>query len=275
MRQTTMAKPADVTRTWYVVDGNGQTLGRLASTCAHVLKGKHKPTYTPNVDCGDYVIVINADKVEMTGNKLNTEKYYNHSGYFGGMRVRTAKEMKEKYPVEWVERAIKGMLPHTKLGDVQRGHVFVYAGSEHPHAAQKPVELNMKKSNTVQYHGVGRRKKSVARVFLRPGTGNIVVNGKTLEEYLPLETLRMVVKSPLEITNTVDQFDVIINVQGGGYTGQSGAMRHGITRALMEASEDYRPVLKAAGFVTRDPRAKERKKYGLKAARRAPQFSKR
>ena len=108
----------------------------------------------------------------------------------------------------------------------------------------------MKKSNTVQYHGVGRRKKSVARVFLRPGTGNIVVNGKTLEEYLPLETLRMVVKSPLEITNTVDQFDVIINVQGGGYTGQSGAMRHGITRALMEASEDYRPVLKAAGFVT-------------------------
>ncbi len=105
--------------------------------------------------------------------------------------------------------------------------------------------------------------------------GNIVVNGKTLEEYLPLETLRMVVKSPLEITNTADQFDVIINVQGGGYTGQSGAMRHGITRALMEASEDYRPVLKAAGFVTRDPRAKERKKYGLKAARRAPQFSKR
>ena len=94
----------------------------------------------------------------------------------------------------------------------------------------------MKKSNTVQYHGVGRRKKSVARVFLRPGTGNIVVNGKTLEEYLPLETLRMVVKSPLEITNTADQFDVIINVQGGGYTGQSGAMRHGITRALMEAS---------------------------------------
>ena len=144
MRQTTMAKPADVTRTWYVVDGNGQTLGRLASTCAHVLKGKHKPTYTPNVDCGDYVMVINADKVEMTGNKLNTEKYYNHSGYFGGMRVRTAKEMKEKYPVEWVERAIKGMLPHTKLGDVQRGHVFVYAGSEHPHAAQKPVELKVR-----------------------------------------------------------------------------------------------------------------------------------
>ena len=133
----------------------------------------------------------------------------------------------------------------------------------------------MANTNIVQYHGVGRRKKSIARVFLRPGTGNIEVNGKTLEEYLPLETLRKVVKSPLELTNTLDQFDIVINVHGGGYTGQAGAMRHGVTRALMEASDDYRPVLKAAGFVTRDPRAKERKKYGLKAARRAPQFSKR
>ncbi|MBP3851001.1 MAG: 30S ribosomal protein S9 [Erysipelotrichaceae bacterium] len=132
-----------------------------------------------------------------------------------------------------------------------------------------------KKSNTVQYHGVGRRKRSVARVFLRPGTGNIKVNGKTLEDYLPYETLRMVVRAPFEVTDTVDQFDVLINVHGGGFTGQSGAMRHGITRALMEASDDYRPALKAAGFVTRDPRAKERKKYGLKKARRAPQFSKR
>ena len=123
-----------------------------------------------------------------------------------------------------------------------------------------------KKSNTVQYHGVGRRKRSVARVFLRPGTGNIKVNGKTLEDYLPYETLRMVVRAPFEVTDTVDQFDVLINVHGGGFTGQSCAMRHGITRAL---------ALKAAGFVTRDPRAKERKKYGLKKARRAPQFSKR
>ena len=138
------AENARENRKWYVIDAENLVLGRLSVAVATVLKGKHKPTYTPNVDCGDYVIVINADKVEMTGNKLNTEKYYNHSGYFGGMRVRTAKEMKEKYPVEWVERAIKGMLPHTKLGDVQRGHVFVYAGSEHPHAAQKPVELKVR-----------------------------------------------------------------------------------------------------------------------------------
>ncbi|WP_019893533.1 30S ribosomal protein S9 [Allobaculum stercoricanis] len=133
-----------------------------------------------------------------------------------------------------------------------------------------------KKNNIVQYLGTGRRKKAVARVFLRAnGTGNIVVNGKELKEYMPSEVLQMVVRAPLELTNTLDQFDVLVNVQGGGFTGQAGAIRHGITRALMEASEDYRPALKAAGFVTRDPRAKERKKYGLKKARRAPQFSKR
>ena len=131
------------------------------------------------------------------------------------------------------------------------------------------------KKTNVTYQGTGRRKTSVARVYLTPGKGNIVVNGTTLEEYLPLETLRMIVRSPLELTETLGQFDVNINVYGGGYAGQAGAMRHGVTRALMEASADYRPALKAAGFVTRDPRAKERKKYGLKGARRAPQFSKR
>lgn len=144
MRQTTFIKPAEVQRTWYFVDGAGKTLGRLATEVAIVLRGKHKPTYTPNVDCGDFVIIINADKMEMTGNKLNSENYYNHSGYTGGMRVRTARVMKDKYPVEWVERAVHGMLPHTKLGDVMRKHLFVYSGSEHPHAAQKPIELVLK-----------------------------------------------------------------------------------------------------------------------------------
>lgn len=135
--------------------------------------------------------------------------------------------------------------------------------------------MTTKKNTTVQYLGTGRRKKSVARVFLRPGSGNVSINGKSLDEYLPLETLRMVVKSPLVLTETADQFDVLINVQGGGYNGQAGAMRHGIARALLNVSSDYRAVLKAAGFLTRDPRAKERKKYGLKGARRAPQYSKR
>ena len=133
----------------------------------------------------------------------------------------------------------------------------------------------MASKKSVTYMGTGRRKKSVARVFMTPGTGVITVNGRTLEDYLPQATLRMEVNAPLVLTETKGQFDIKINVYGGGYTGQAGAMRHGISRALLEASADYRPVLKKAGFLTRDSRMKERKKYGLKGARRAPQFSKR
>ena len=132
-----------------------------------------------------------------------------------------------------------------------------------------------KKKSNVNYLGTGRRKSSVARVYMTPGTGKITVGEKTLEEYLPQELLRMVVKSPLALTGTEGQYDVFINVYGGGFTGQAYAMRHGISRALLEVGEDFRPVLKTAGFLTRDARSKERKKYGLKGARRAPQYSKR
>ena len=127
----------------------------------------------------------------------------------------------------------------------------------------------------VQYRGTGRRKSSVARVILTPGAGNIIINGRDVKEYLPSDVLVMIVNQPLELTGTTGKFDVIVNVFGGGYTGQAGAIRHGISRALVEASEENKAALKAAGFLTRDSRAKERKKYGLKAARRAPQFSKR
>lgn len=127
----------------------------------------------------------------------------------------------------------------------------------------------------VQYRGTGRRKSSVARVILTPGAGKIVINGREAKDYLPSEVLLMVVNQPLELTGTTGKFDVSVNVYGGGYTGQAGAIRHGISRALLQAGDDYRSVLKAAGFLTRDARVKERKKYGLKAARRAPQFSKR
>ena len=132
-----------------------------------------------------------------------------------------------------------------------------------------------KKKTNVNYLGTGRRKSSVARVYMTPGTGKIMVGEKTLEEYLPQEILRMVVKSPLVETGMEDQYDIYINVYGGGLTGQAGAMRHGISRALLEIGEDFRPVLKKAGFLTRDSRAKERKKYGLRGARRRPQYSKR
>ena len=126
-----------------------------------------------------------------------------------------------------------------------------------------------------KYYGTGRRKSSVARVYLVPGTGKITINKRDIDEYLGLETLKVVVRQPLVATETVDKFDVLVNVKGGGYTGQAGAIRHGIARALLQVDAEYRPTLKAAGYLTRDPRMKERKKYGLKAARRAPQFSKR
>ena len=126
-----------------------------------------------------------------------------------------------------------------------------------------------------RYHGTGRRKKSIARVYLTPGKGNIVINKRNIDEYFGLETLKVIVRQPLVATETADKFDVLVNVKGGGYTGQAGAIRHGIARALLTVDADYRPTLKKAGYLTRDPRMKERKKYGLKAARRAPQFSKR
>ena len=129
-------------------------------------------------------------------------------------------------------------------------------------------------ANTKNY-GTGRRKSSVARVYLVPGTGKITINKRDIDEYFGLDTLKVIVRQPLIATETTDKFDVLVNVKGGGYTGQAGAIRHGISRALLTVDEDYRPVLKKAGFLTRDPRMKERKKYGLKAARRAPQFSKR
>ena len=125
------------------------------------------------------------------------------------------------------------------------------------------------------FYGTGRRKHSIARVYLVPGTGNITINKRTIDEYFGLETLKLIVRQPLVATETLDKFDVMVNVHGGGYTGQAGAIRHGISRALLQADADFRPTLKAAGFLTRDPRMKERKKPGLKAARRAPQFSKR
>ena len=144
MKDTYMQKKEDVVRNWYVIDATDVNLGRLATKAAHILRGKHKATFTPHVDCGDNVIIINADKVNLTGNKLQDKIYYNHSGYTGGLRERTAKEMKEKCPVEMVERAIKGMLPKGRLGRQMFKKLFVYAGNEHPHVAQKPVEMKVK-----------------------------------------------------------------------------------------------------------------------------------
>ena len=143
MKNTFMQKSETVERKWYVIDATDLPLGRVATKAAHVLRGKHKVTFTPHIDCGDYVIITNASKVKLTGNKLNDKMYYNHSGYPGGLRERNAKEMIEKYPVEMVERAVKGMLPNGRLGRQMYKKLFVYAGEEHNQQAQKPEKMSI------------------------------------------------------------------------------------------------------------------------------------
>ena len=139
MKNSFMQKKETVKRDWYVIDATDVSLGRLATRVADVLRGKHK-----HIDCGDYVIVVNASKVNLTGNKLEDKVYYDHSGYTGGLRERTAKEMRENYPTEMIERAVRGMIPHTRLGREVIKKLFVYEGSEHPHMAKKPVEMKVK-----------------------------------------------------------------------------------------------------------------------------------
>ena len=140
---TFMANAANIERKWYVIDAKGKPLGRVAAKAAVMLRGKHKATFTPHVDCGDNIIIINAKEVTLTGNKLNQKMYYNHSGYTGGLRKRTAKEMLENYPVEMVERAVKGMLPKGRLGRAMYKKLFVYEGPEHKQVAQKPETIEI------------------------------------------------------------------------------------------------------------------------------------
>lgn len=141
--KTFMEKKETVNRKWYVIDAENLPLGRVATKAANILRGKHKVTFTPHIDCGDYVIIVNADKIKLTGNKLEQKMYYNHSGFPGGLRERNAKVMIEKYPVEMVERAVRGMLPHNRLGRATAKKLFVYAGADHKHSAQKPESITI------------------------------------------------------------------------------------------------------------------------------------
>lgn len=141
--KTYSAKPLEVERKWYLIDAEGKTLGRLASLVANVLRGKHKPQYTPHIDTGDFVIIINAEKIQVTGKKETDKKYYRHTGYPGGLKVTSFKELMEKDPTKAIEKAVKGMLPHNTLGQDQFNKLKVYAGSEHPHEAQKPIVFEM------------------------------------------------------------------------------------------------------------------------------------
>ena len=277
MQKTFNLKPGEVTRRWYLVDAEGKTLGRLATQIADTLRGKGKPEYTPHVDSGDFVVVVNAEKIHVTGNKLDQKMYHRHSGYPGGLRSRTLREQLERRPTEVIRKAVKGMLPKNKLASAQIGKLKIYAGPDHPHEAQGPQPLggSCQVSQIAQYRGTGKRKTSVARVILRPGDGTTWFNGRTLDDYFPRLTDRVKVIAPLKAAGLDGTYDLRVRVHGGGPTGQAEACRHGIARALVEADPELRSVLKKEGFLARDARIVERKKAGLHKARKAPQFSKR
>ena len=273
--RTESYKRTDIEESWVLLDARGKTLGRFATEVANILSGKNKPEYTPNADMGDYVIVVNANDINVTGKKLDQKLYYRHSGYPGGIKSKPLRDVIENTASDAIKSAVKGMLPKSKLGRQMFTKLKVYNDDQHPHAAQKPVLIELQESKLEQIITVGRRKTSTARVFLQKGTGEITVNKKKLDAYFGREVAQMVVKQPLVSTDLSNGVDITATVKGGGSFGQAGAIRLGIARALVEYDETLKPVLKKEGFLTRDSRKVERKKVGLRKARKRPQYSKR
>ena len=281
--KTFSAKPADIEKSWIVIDAEGVVLGRLASIIAMRLRGKHKPSFTPHMDMGDNVIVINADKVQLTGNKRNKPNYW-HTGHPGGIKSRTTGEILEgKYPERVVMQAVKRMLPGNRLsahaddqsarlcrrrasprGPEPRGagrqehELQEYAGgllmaeeikslegleavagdvTAAPEAIETPREPE--RDALGRSYATGKRKDAVARVWIKPGSGKVVVNGKPINEYFARPVLQMILKQPFTVSGTEDQFDVMATVKGGGLSGQAGAVKHGVSKAL----QLYDPVL--------------------------------
>ena len=314
---TYSAKPAEVEKKWVMIDASGLVVGRLASIVALRLRGKHKPTFTPHVDDGDNVIIINAAKIVLTGKKRENKVYYHHTGYIGGIKERTARSILDgKFPERVVEKAIERMLPRGPLGRAParqssrlsrpgssargansgntrcRGHepqeqeerVTMAEGTMQsldqlstlkPAAAPEAPKYVQKLDKQGRAYATGKRKDAVARVWVKPGSGKIEINTRAIEVYFARPVLRMLIQQPLVATNRNGQYDVICTVSGGGLSGQAGAVRHGLSKALMAYEPDLRGALKKGGFLTRDSRVVERKKYGKAKARRSFQFSKR
>ena len=275
--KTIAANKSTVNKLWVLVDAEGQTLGRLASKVAILLRGKHKPNFTPHVDCGDNVVIINASKVNLTGNKWEDKTYIRYTGYPGGQRSLSANQLFKKNPSTIIEKSVKGMLPKNKLGSELFRNLYVYNDSNHNQDAQKPVTINLNEIQQVDsvIHKIGRRKTAVARVYIKKGKGNITVNKKDYKVYFPTLSLQFKINQPFSLTNNEKSFDTNINVYGGGATGQAEAIRLGLARAMCEVDEKNREILKPEGLLTRDPRMVERKKFGQKKARKKFQFSKR
>ena len=251
-------------------------LGRIATVAARLLQGKHKATYTPFIDTGDHVVVVNAAKVKLTGRKEDQKIYRQHSGYEGGLREERARLVRAAQ----AGASRRGSGPrHAAEDEARRGDVSQAEGVRRSGSPARGAETLQARGRVtwqqLQYYGTGRRKTSTARVFLRPGTGAISVNHRAFEAFFPTEALRTQIKQPLVLTETADKFDILATVAGGGVSGQAGAVRLGIARALVEYNVELRKALKNEGLLTRDARAKERKKYGMAGARKRFQFSKR
>jgi small subunit ribosomal protein S9 len=313
-------KPADVVKKWVLIDAEGLVVGRLASVVATRLRGKHKPTYTPHVDDGDNVIIINADKVVLTGKKRSDKVYYWHTGHPGGIKERTAEQLLDgRFPGA---RRRKGHRTHDPARPARPSpdeeparlcrHRASARGTAAGSARRRRAELQEQESglkimaelNSLEELGeatgavtedaapeapvhvqkldaqgrayaTGKRKDAVARVWLTPGTGRITVGGKDFTEYFARPVLQMVLQQPIIAANRAGQYDIVATVAGGGLSGQAGAVRHGISKALTYYEPSLRTPLKKGGFLTRDSRVVERKKYGKAKARRSFQFSKR
>ena len=311
---TYSAKPAEVQKKWVVIDATSLVVGRLATLIAMRLRGKHKPTFTPHVDDGDNVIVVNAAKVILTGRKRENKVYHHHTGFIGGIKERSARQILEgKHPERILEKAVERMLPRGPLGRrAARQSARLCRGrpsacrpaaraarcrfpepQEHegrlmaetmqsldqlsaikPAAPEAPKYVQ-KLDKQGRAYATGKRKNAVARVWIKPGSGKIIVNTRPIEVFFARPVLRMLINQPLVSANRAGQYDVICAVSGGGLSGQAGAVRHGLAKALTHFEPDLRSALKKGGFLTRDSRVVERKKYGRAKARRSFQFSKR
>ena len=281
---TVFSKPEETRGDWFLVDAAGKTLGRLASEIAHRLKGKHKPNYAPHQDLGDHIVVINAGTVRVTGAKLTDKFYHQHTGYVGNLKSISLGKLLKSIPSAPSSSRSRACCRRARWAGACTRSCMCSAARIIPIKHSSPKRWKSKSSqdtsmasNTAanSFYGTGRRKTSSARVYLRQGTGKVSINGRTLDEFFGRETGRMIVQQPFGAVQLDGKFDVDAHVEGGGITGQAGAIRHGITRALMAYDETLRSPLRKAGFVTRDAREVERKKVGRRKARRGTQFSKR
>lgn len=280
-----MAKKEEQKPRWYVIDASGKVVGKVAVTAANVLRGKVKPQFTPHVDTGDFVVVVNASKAVFTGKKETDKQYMTYSQYPGKETVLAAATPRQASRSHHRTRRQRHdpAQPARPRDDHQTQSLRRRRASARRAETRSARRLgilpekHMAKASAqaVQYLATGRRKTSVARAKLTPGSGKLTINERELNDYLGVPNLRMMATFPLTATETTNKFDAAISVDGGGPSGQAGAIRHALARALLKAQPDLKAVLRDKGLLTRDSRMRERKKYGQPGARKRFQFSKR